>query len=251
MNNKLMKFKTSLLFLLIFGIMPQALHAAGQLEIRAVDHDSGKPLAVRMHLKNAQGKPVKPPGVPALGDHFVFSDKMLLKLPNGGYEFLMERGPEYLDQRGHFTIENFADDSKTVEMKRFVNMADNGWYSGDLDVQRPEKDLQLLMDADDVHVVPLLTWSNKKNPWSKQPLPKSIVTQFDNNYFDSFIGGELLSTGTTLRLFRTDKPLTFSDGAATNSALGSLPFLPAVEKARREQNLWVDAGALFARDLPI
>jgi hypothetical protein len=246
-----MRIKTTLLALLIGCFSLCSVHAAGQLEIRAVDHDTGKPLAVRMHLKNAQGKPVKPPGVPALGDHFVFFDKIALRLPNGGYEFLMERGPEYLDQRGHFTIESFADDSKTVEMKRFVNMADSGWYSGDLDVQRPEKDLQLLMEADDVHVVPLVTWSNTNNPWAKKPLPKTIINRFDGDYLDSFLGGELLSPGTALRLFRAEKPLTFSDGATFNSPFGSLPFLPTVEKARREQNVWVDAGALFARDLPI
>jgi hypothetical protein len=271
-----MKLKIALILLSIWSVVPRMLYASGQLEIRAVDHDTGKPLAVRMHLKNAQGKPVKPPGVPALGDHFVFFDKVVLRLPNGGYEFLMERGPEYLEQRGHFQIENFADDSKTVEMKRFVNMAENGWYSGDLDVQRPEKDLPLLMEADDVHVVPLVTWSNKKNPWimrrvdeslrdsnprlgETRPLPKTIVSQFDGDFFDSFLGGELLAPGNTLRLFRMDAPGQFPLTPALSpkerekmpDALGSLPFLPAVEKARREQNAWVDAGALFARDLPI
>ena len=270
-----MKFKIALILLSICSVVPRMLHASGQLEIRAVDHDTGKPLAVRMHLKNAQGKPIKPPGVPALGDHFVFFDKVVMRLPNGGYEFLMERGPEYLEQRGHFQIENFADDSKTVEMKRFVNMAEAGWFSGDLDVERPEKDLPLLMEADDVHVVPLVTWSNKKNPWlpavgeslrdshprlgETRPLPKTIISRFDGDFFDSFLGGELLTPGNMLRLFRMDAPGLFPLTPALSpkerekmpDALGSLPFLPAVEKARREQNAWVDAGALFARDLPI
>ncbi len=140
--------------------------------INVVDRDTGQPIAVRMHLKNAAGRPVKVPGAPSLGDHFVFFDKVELKLPNGGYTFVIERGLEYLDQTGHFQIDNFADDTKTVSMKRFVDMAKEGWYSGDFDVNRPEKDLMLLMQADDVHVVPLVSWSNKKNPWTKQPLPK-------------------------------------------------------------------------------
>ena len=133
-------------------------------------------------------------------------------------------------------------------------MAKEGWYSGDLDVDRPQKDLELLMRADDVHVVPLVTWSNKKNPWTKQPLPKTAVNQFDGTFFDSLLGGELTSPGNTLRLFRLDQPLDLSessDSQHAESALGSLPWLPIVEKARREQNAWVDAGAFFARDLPI
>ena len=52
-----------------------------------------------------------------------------------------------------------------------------------------------------------------------------------------------------LRLFRLDKPLELP--ADATKALGSLPWLPVVEQARNEQHAWVDAGAFFARDLPI
>src|SRR5262249_1829280 len=149
---------------------------------------------------------------------------------------------------------NFADDSKTIDLKRFVDMATQGWYSGDFDVDRPEKELELLMRADDLHVVPLITWSNKKNPWAKQPLPKTAVNQFDGNFFDNLMGGELSAPGNTLRIFQLEAPLQFPDSADAGSAknaLGSLPWLPMVEQARRQNNAWVDAGAFFARDLPI
>src|SRR5262249_37586179 len=79
----------------LIAAAPATLLANGQLEIRVIDKDTGQATAVRMHLKNAQGKVIKPPGVPALGDHFVFFDKVVLKLANGGYEFLVERGDEY------------------------------------------------------------------------------------------------------------------------------------------------------------
>jgi hypothetical protein len=249
-----MKCRTLLIALALLAAAPAPLLANGQLEIRVVDKDGGQPIAVRMHLKNAQGKVIKPPGVPALGDHFVFSDKIVLKLANGGYEFLVERGDEYLEQRGHFEIQNFADDSKTIEMKRFCDMAKEGWFSGDLDVDRPEKDLQLLMRGDDVHVVPLVTWSNKKNPWTKQLLPKTAVTQFDGTFFDSLMGGELAAPGNTFRLFKLEKPISLSTeplAKDVENALGGLPWLPIVEKARQEQGTWVDAGAFFSRDLPI
>ncbi|HTQ38872.1 MAG TPA: hypothetical protein VMJ32_07585, partial [Pirellulales bacterium] len=261
------------LFLLIVYAAAQV-RASGQLEIHVVDRDTGQPLAVRMHLKNAQGKPVKPPGVPALGDHFVFFDKIALRLPNGGYEFVIERGSEYLEQSGHFEIENFADDTKTIELRRFVDMAKEGWYSGDLDVDRPAKDLELLMLADDVHVTPLISWSNKKAEPAQQPAPKAAakqppdglpktaanaagIYQFDSTFFYSLTGGELSGPGNTLRLFRLEKPLELADAAAVTgdkklaTALGSLPWLPIVEQARKEQHAWVDAGAFFARDLPI
>ena len=34
-------------------------------------------------------------------------------------------------------MEDFSDDTKVVDLKRFVDMAADGWWSGDLDVERP------------------------------------------------------------------------------------------------------------------
>src|SRR5688572_13408807 len=97
--------------------------AAGQLELSVTDRDTGEPLACRVHLTNINGKPVKVSKTPTWADHFVFSAKLLLKLPKGGFRFVMERGPEYLVRSGHFTIDNFADDAHAVDLKRFVDMA--------------------------------------------------------------------------------------------------------------------------------
>ncbi len=247
-----MKLRFATVLALMTIASPAALLAGGRLAIRAIDANTGKPLAVRMDLRNAQGKPVKPAklqGALVDGDSLLFYDKIKLDLPSGAYEFQMERGLEYKVMNGHFEIQNFADDTKDVPLTRFCDMTQEGWFSGDLDVLRPEKELKLLMQADDVHVVPEVTWSNLKNPWARRPLPADIVTQFDGDYFYSVLGGELTSPGNTLRLFRLDKPLEVPVDDA--KALGSLPWLPVVEQARREQHAWVDAGAFFARDLPI
>lgn len=242
----------SLIPLLLIASLAQA---AGRLEISVVDRDTGKPVAARMELKNAQGKPVRPKGKEIIvwNDQIVFYDKIMLNLPNGGYTFALERGPEYRIVTGHFTIENFADDTKVVELPRFCDMAREGWYSGDFDVARPENQIELLMKADDLHVVPLITWTNKANPWAKKPLPKEPVVNFDRFFFVSLLGGQWMAPGSTFGLFRLDKPFDVKPSTAkTPDALGSLPILPIIEAAKREQpSLWIDAGAMFARDLPI
>ena len=53
-------------------------------------------------------------------------------------------------------MDDFSDDPKVVDLKRFVDMAPEGWWSGDLDVERPVKDLELLMQAEDLHVAELV-----------------------------------------------------------------------------------------------
>ncbi len=97
-----MNFRLAAIFFLASLISPAALLASGQLEIRVVDRDTGQPLVVRMHLKNAKGTPVKPPGVPSLGDHFVIDGKIILHLPNGGYESSLNAAPNIWSATGTF-----------------------------------------------------------------------------------------------------------------------------------------------------
>ena len=51
--------------------------------------------------------------MPFWHDHFVFSGSITLKLPKGEYDFEIERGPEYLIRTGHFTMDDFSDDTKS------------------------------------------------------------------------------------------------------------------------------------------
>ncbi|MCC7087280.1 MAG: hypothetical protein IT427_19935 [Pirellulales bacterium] len=237
-------------------------HASGRLVLNAVDKETGKPLAARIHLQNGQGKPFRPAKVKGgivSGDHIVFADKLTLELPNGRYNFVMEHGPEYRVMNGNFEIQNFADDSKTVELTRFCDLAKEGWFSGDLDVERSDLEIKTLMQAEDLHVVPLVTWTNKKNLWDMRKPPKQLVNQFDDSFFCRVMGGRWTTPGSTLRLFQLDRPLDFPAELASTDAtekklaavLGSLPLMSLLEKEHREHGAWIDAGAPFARDLPI
>lgn len=169
-----------ILAVLIAGLLTGTLHhdalaAGGQLKLMVVEKETGKPLAARIHLKNGAGRMPRVPKVPVFADHFVFDGEITLKLSKGQYHFELECGPEFLDQQGHFEIHDFADDEKTIEMRRFVDMAKEGWYSGDLDVVRPVSEMELLMRADDLHVVHLF------------PLPKGLkkdIIQAGTHLFD-------------------------------------------------------------------
>src|SRR5262249_19112972 len=95
----------------------------GGLKLEVVDRESQQPLACRMHLTNAGKKALKAPKVPFYHDHFVFDGSIALKLPKGEYDFDIEHGPEYLVRHGHFTMDEFSDDTQTVDLSRFANMA--------------------------------------------------------------------------------------------------------------------------------
>src|SRR6478736_1332754 len=130
-----------LVFCLIFAALATAADK-GRLEFHVVDKANGQPLAARMHLKDQQGKAVRPPKVPYWKDHFAIDGTIVFELPLGTYTFELEAGPEYKFQSGYFTLERNANDTKTMEMQRFVEMKKEGWWSGDLHIHRPPSDIE-------------------------------------------------------------------------------------------------------------
>jgi hypothetical protein len=137
------------------------LHAAprvdGQLEIGVVDTSNGQPISARIRLQNARKQPVKLniPHSAEFGGHFYIEGKLTLPMRRGQYTFEIDAGPEYRIQTGHFEIERHADDSKQIEMTRFANLAEEGWYAADLDFDRPTRDLPLIFRAEHLHDVEL------------------------------------------------------------------------------------------------
>ena len=138
----------------------------GQLTVEVVDSDTGQPIAARMHLKNARGRPVtlRQPGTAEFGGHFYIDGGRALPLRVGQYTFEIDAGPEYRTQSGHFEIERHADDSKRIEMKRFANLRDEGWYGGDLDVSRRAADLPLIMRAEALSILPVRETGSRLAP---------------------------------------------------------------------------------------
>jgi len=170
----------------------------------------------------------------------------MLKLPTGRYTFEMERGPEYLVRGGHFSIENFADDTKQIDMKRFVDMSEHGWFSGDLDVRRPLADMELLMKADDLHLAQVVTWPRPNKTAPTAPRKDDPVVCFDGDRYYHPLAGLQSRVGTTLLYLNLPGPLKLP------SAGGEYP--PAVENvlaARQHANLWIDLSRPYWWDLPM
>jgi hypothetical protein len=226
--------------------------ATGQLELTVVDKDTGKPIACRMHLAGPNSnKPRRADKTPFWHDHFAMPGKILLKLPLGNYTFVMERGLEYLDMNGRFAINTFADDSKQVELRRFVDMSAEGWWSGDLDVRRPPGDIELLMLADDLHVAEVISWDMKKGtgPLAKGPVPfspKQPLVQFDGNRYYHLTAGALSRPGGEALLFHLPGPLKVSADKGEYPPLAKI-----IKEAKEEADVWVDVSRPFWWDFPL
>jgi len=218
----------------------------GRLEIRAVDKTSGQPIAARMHLKDGKGKAIRPPKMPFWRDHFVFDGTIVLELPLGTYTFEIECGPEYKFQFGHFTLERNANDTKTIEMQRFVEMKKEGWWSGDLHIHRLPGEIELLMRAEDLHVGPVITWWNNKSEWQGKSMPAKPLVQFDGDRFYQLMAGEDEREGGALLYFNLPEPLPI--GGSKREYPSPVKFL---EAARQHGGVHVDVEKPFWWDMPV
>jgi hypothetical protein len=223
-------------------------HAAGgkgELELQAVDRDTGKPLAVRMHLRDARGKAVRIPKTPYWHDHFVFDGSITLELAPGAYTFEMEHGPEYKVRYGNFQLERDSRDTKVVDLHRAVDMRKEHWYAGDLHLSREPSELDLLMRAEELDVTCDITWWNKKSLWDKQPLSKEPLVRFGTGSVAHLLSGRDERSGASLLLLNLAKPLTLEKAGEEFPG----PF-QIVQQARDVGGAHIAARSAALWDLP-
>ncbi len=218
----------------------------GELRLRVIDSETKQPLAFRMHVKTVRGKPVRPPRVPYWHDHFVADGAITFELKRGQYLFELECGPEYKNYTGHFEIQDHSNDERVVEMHRYVNLAEEGWWSGDLHVHRPPDDMQLLMRAEDLHVAAVASWRRDRTSWTAPKQPLQGVVEFDENRYFTDLAGEDLRSGGGLLYINLAQPPDLSGASADFP-----PSSQILVEAKREGDATVIAENAFWWDVPV
>src|SRR4030095_16819154 len=82
-----------------------------------------------------------------------------VELLPGRYTFTIERGEEFFPETGEVMVERGLP-KQTFRLRRWVNMAERGWYSGDTHNHREPSELSNVMLAEDVNVgLPMVDWT--------------------------------------------------------------------------------------------
>jgi hypothetical protein len=221
-----------------------ALQDTGVVDLTIVEN--GKPVACRIHLQDAAGKPVKVPGRVAWNDHHVVDGRDVLELKEGKYRLEIERGPEYEAVSRDLRVRAGADMNSTVELRRIADLAAEGWWSGELHVHRPLADVPLLMRAEDLHVAPVITWWNNRDLWEGKEIPASLTTTFDGNRFLHVMAGEDEREGGALMFYGLPRPLAIR--AATREYPSPVKYLL---EAKQIAGAHVDIEKPFWWDVPV
>jgi hypothetical protein len=96
------------------------------------------------------------------------------RLPEGKYEIVVTRGPEYRAFHGEFAVRRDETTTVTVTLQRYADLPARGWYSGDshIHLTRDEVADPLvwgMVAAEDVYVGNLLEMGNITGTHFKQP----------------------------------------------------------------------------------
>ena len=230
-----------------------------------IDADTGKPIAARLYLRGEDGtwhfvESASPNGsavrydkknwvnVQAIERHTTLSAHAFRTMvPAGRYTLTVERGKEYLPLIREVQVGS-KPLSITLPLKRWVDMAARGWYSGDTHVHRPLSELPNLVLAEDLNVAfPFTYWVTKafsppgqgdKTLVADAAAPAELIRVDESHVIwprnteweISSINGQRHMLGAIFAL-----------NHKTPFAAGIPPIAPIVEQARRE-------GALFDMD---
>lgn len=175
-----MKSTTPILLLVVAFIWGAVVAAEPSVRLcgQVVDADSGENLPCRMYLQGADGawhfptvegggtavtyKRQRKDNPRSVEMHTSLPAKpFCIDLPPGKYTLTVERGKEYLPLTREVVLAKEAVRLR-LPLKRWINMAERGWYSGDTHVHRSMEELPTAMLAEDLNVAfPLLYWVNR------------------------------------------------------------------------------------------
>ncbi len=187
--------RLALLLVLLRLALAQA-PPAGTLELYLRSED--KPTAARVYITDAEGKPHLVPGAVTYSrrgeDHSVVDQTADIPLPAGKYQVRAEKGPEFRAVEKSVTVTPGEPVRLDLDVPRFYNMNEMGWYSGDLHIHRSPEDLPVIVRAEDLNVAPTITrhLGGSRPPG---PYPASPFLPVDANHFVSVHNQEVERLG--------------------------------------------------------
>jgi len=220
---------------------------SAELTITTTERATGASLPARLHLAGPDGKRVQAAENLPLGhDHSSSPGKATFNLAPGHYTVTVERGPEWSSEFRTLDIaRGNTPTNLTVELRRLANLAEEGWWSGEMHIHRPIEQVELLMRAEDLHFGQVISWWNVANQWTNRPLPSPLTRQFDRNRFVSLLGGEDERDGGALLFFNLQQPIDITAGKQ------HFPSSLLYAKQAQAAGAWIDIEKPFWWDLPM
>lgn len=178
-----------------------------KMQIREANNPKLTP--ARVHLRDAKGEFRYPEGcIPYERDeHFTVDGEFEISLPPGKVSILVEKGKEYRSISANIVLRKGEDQHVDCELYRWINMADQGWYSGDLHLHRPLDEMAHLILAEDLNAAPDITVWNNQNEWIRREIPEDRVVEVDETHAYGIMVQEDERGGGAVMVMNSDVPI--------------------------------------------
>ena len=162
------------LTLLLFQIPMCSLHAQqARLDVQVVDQQ-GQPLPVRAWVRTKEARlyrPLTPESVTPYhpDESFSCDGTFALSVSPGDLQIHIEKGKEYLPLSEELNVSPGQVLQRELRLQRWINMAEQGWFSADLHVHLGHDNVSVLKQlalADDVNLIPSFTYWLRGNEQS-------------------------------------------------------------------------------------
>ena len=222
--------------------------SAATLRVVTTAGGNTDPIPARLYLAGPGGESIvqTEESWPTFQTHVSSAGTATFQVSPGAYNLTVERGPEWAPVRR--TVEISAEneiENVHVNLERLVNMANEGWWSGEMHIHRPIEQAEVLMRAEDLHFGQFLSWWNATSPWLETPVPNPATITFDGNRAAHLIGGEDERDGGALLFFNLDRPVDITAGRQHFPS--SLVYARQVQAAGG----WTDIEKPFWWDVPM
>ena len=239
---------------IVFALAARAAEPGATVTGAVVDAQSGQVLAARVYVRSSDGAWYFPKSAASEGSAIEYRRRAVtnsvemhttlsahpftVELPPGRYVFSAERGKEFFPAEQTITVER-APIHVELKLRRWINLNERGWFSGDTHSHRPLIEMTNVLLAEDLNIAfPLSHWVTEAgaSPLTANkvsaPAPRGEVLTIDPAHL-------LYPLNTEYEIFRTaGKSHTLGAflviGHQTPLAPGLPPVAPVVAQARRE-----------------
>ncbi len=129
----------------------------GEVTIVPIDDATGDQVAIRLKIKQANGRTPKLAGLLRRGDWYLLDRPFVVRQRDAEFNFTASRGLEYAMTEGGFTLSRDAADEIAIYVERSCDMRKEDWWSGDLWSEIPRDELSRWMAADDIDLALTIT----------------------------------------------------------------------------------------------
>lgn len=120
---------------------------------------------------------------------FLVDGDKTVSVPKGKYTVLASKGIEWIDTQKNLSLQ---ENGQVVELtlQRWINMNDEGWWSGDMHIHRPLHVIEDLVKIEGINIAPVLTFWNAASMFEDQPIPQNKIIKVSPNQYYSVLNEE-------------------------------------------------------------